>query len=275
MIDHDEQLNKLTELNQLNEERPPSSDSGATSSSQSVPAVVVSKGVPARKIRLRRTSARRGANCPDEPDRRLSVNSLIRKVRDNSTWSQLLPEQLERLDRWLFDENLGYAKTAARVQKEFGIKATIDSVGRYYRRRARVRQADELVEAQLAADGLNSLGVDANSLRAAVMKLVGKAALNVACEKPEDVEQLASLAQVLLEAEQNDLRRGRLELAERCFDYEKTVESLVDLPKFRAYVQAIMNNPRLSHDQKVRRIQAILFHWEKALRKEKEMRNGK
>jgi hypothetical protein len=179
------------------------------------------------------------------------------------------------MDCWLFDENLGYAKTAARVQKEFGIKATIDSVGRYYRRRARARQADELVDAQLAAEGLNSLGVDGNTLRAAVMKLVGKAALNVACEKPEDAEQLASLAQVLLEAEQNDLRRGRLELAERCFDYEKTVESLADLPKFRAYVQAITNNPRLSEVQKIKRIQAILFHWEKTLRKEKEMRDGK
>lgn len=211
----------------------------------------------------------------NEPDERISTDSLIRKVRDNSTWNQLVPEQLERLDGWLFDENLGYAKTAARVQKEFGIKATIASVGRYYRRRARVRQAEELVEAQLAAEGLNGLGVDANTLRAAVLKLVGKAALNLASEKPEELEQLASLSQILLDAEQNDLRRGRLELAERCFDYERTVESLDDMPQFRAYLEAIWDNKRLSHDQKVRRVKAFLFHWEKAVRKEEKIRNGK
>ena len=258
---------------------PPSSDFGATSgaqspvsSSQSVAAVVVSKSIPPRKRRGRLAKSKISES---EPDERISTNALIRKVRDNSTWCQLLPAELERLDSWLFDENLGYAKAAARVQKEFGIQATIASVGRYYRRRARVRQADELVEAQIAADGLNSLVVDANSLRAAVMKLVGKAALNLASEKPEELEQLTSLAQVLLEAEQNDLRRGRLELAERCFDYEKTVESLADMPKFRAYLQSITDNPRLSHDQKVERVQAIMFHWEKVVRKERERRNGK
>jgi hypothetical protein len=53
------------------------------------------------------------------------------------------------------------------------------------------------------------------------------------------------------------------------------VESLVDLPQFRAYLQAIMDNRRLSHDQKVKRVKAIMFHWEKSLRKEQESKNGK
>ena len=59
----------------------------------------------------------------------------MRKMRDDSTWNQLTPEQRETLEGWLFDENLGYVETLERVQKEFGLEATIASLGRYYRRR--------------------------------------------------------------------------------------------------------------------------------------------
>jgi hypothetical protein len=51
----------------------------------------------------------------------------MRKMRDDSTWNRLTPEQRETLESWLFDENLGYAKTLERVQKEFGVEATIAS----------------------------------------------------------------------------------------------------------------------------------------------------
>ena len=61
----------------------------------------------------------------------------MRKMRDDSTWNQLSPEQRETLEEWLFDENLGYEKTVKRVREEFGLETTIASVGRFYRRRAR------------------------------------------------------------------------------------------------------------------------------------------
>jgi len=65
----------------------------------------------------------------------------MRKMREDSTWSLLTPEQRETLEGWLFEENLGYAKTLERVQKEFGVTATMASLGRFYRRRARERAA--------------------------------------------------------------------------------------------------------------------------------------
>ena len=49
-------------------------------------------------------------------------------MRDDSTWNRLTAEQREKLESWLFDENLGYAETLARVQKDFGVEATISSL---------------------------------------------------------------------------------------------------------------------------------------------------
>jgi hypothetical protein len=188
----------------------------------------------------------------------------MRKPRDDSTWSQLTAEQRDTLEGWLFDENLGYEKTVARAQSEFGLETTIASVGRFYRRRARERQVEELVEAQAAADELNALPVSAESLRAAALKLVGKAVLRLVSEQPGRLDQLASLTRLLLDSEDNDIRRGRLRLAERCFDYDAIADSQKDLPQLRAYLAVIGEDTSLSHDEKINRVHAILYGWDRA-----------
>ena len=184
-------------------------------------------------------------------------------MRDDSTWNRLTPEQRETLEEWLFDENLGYAKTLERVQKKFGLEATIASLGRFYRRRAQERQVEELVTAQLTADELNDLPVSADSLRTAAVKLVGKAVLKLAAEQPEQLEQLVSLTKLLLESEDNDIRRSRLKLAEQYFHFEATAASVDELPKIRAYLDTISTDASLNHDEKIKRVQMILFGWKK------------
>jgi len=183
-------------------------------------------------------------------------------MRDDSTWNRLTPEQRETLEGWLFDENLGYAKTLERVQKEFGMEATMASLGRFYRRRVRERQVEELVEAQAAASELNDLPVSVASLREAAVKLVGKAVLKLAGERPEELEQLVSFTKLLLESEDNDLRRSRLKLAEKYFDYEATTASLTELPQLRAYLKVVGDDVNLNHEEKIERVKAILFGWD-------------
>jgi len=185
-------------------------------------------------------------------------------MRDDSTWNQLTPEQRETLESWLFDENLGYTKTLERVQKEFGMEATVASLGRFYRRRARERQVEELVEAQAVASALNDLPVSVASLREAAVKLVGKAVLKLAGEKPEELEQLVSFTKLLLESEDNDIRRSRLKLAQRYFHYEATAASIKDLPHLRAYLDVVIDDASLSYDEKVQRVRAILFGWDRS-----------
>jgi hypothetical protein len=185
----------------------------------------------------------------------------MRKMRDDSTWNELTPEQRETLEIWLFEENLGYAKTLERVKAEFGVEATVASLGRFYRRRARERQVTELLEAQVAANELNDLPVSVASMREAAVKLVGKAALNLATEKPEQLEQLVSFTKLLLESEDTDIRRSRLKLAERYFDYEATAASQKDLPQLRAYMEVISEDTSLSDDEKLKKVHAILYGW--------------
>ena len=185
-------------------------------------------------------------------------------MRDDSTWSQLTPEQRETLEIWLFDEYLGYAKTLAKIQEEFGMEATIASLGRFYRRRARERQIEELVQAQADANELNDLPVNVASLREAAVKLVGKAALNLATEKPGQLEQLVSFTKLLLESEDNEIRRSRLKLAEKYFDYEATAAAQKELPQLRAYLTAIIDDANLGADEKNERVQAILYGWDRA-----------
>lgn len=185
-------------------------------------------------------------------------------MRDDSTWNRLTPEQRELLEEWLFEERLGYADALARVEKEFGLQASLASMGRYYRRRARERQVTELVTAQVTADGLNNLPVSTDSLRTAAVKLVGKAVLKLAGEKPEQVEQLASLTKLLLESEENDIRRSRLKLAEQYFHFEATAASLTELPQLRAYLDVVGDDASLNHDEKIKRVRAILFGWDRS-----------
>ncbi len=69
----------------------------------------------------------------------------MQKLRYYSAWSRLNPDQVELLEGWLFEQNMGYAEALARAKKEFGVKASIDSLGRYYQRRARKRRVTELL----------------------------------------------------------------------------------------------------------------------------------
>ena len=122
----------------------------------------------------------------------------------------------------------------------------------------------ELVAAQTAASELNELPVSTDNLRAAAVKLVGKAVLKLASEKPTELEQLGSLTRLLLESEDNDIRRSRLKLAERYVDYEAAAAASKEWPRLRAYLAVIGDNTSLSHDEKIERVHAILYGWDRA-----------
>jgi hypothetical protein len=183
----------------------------------------------------------------------------MRKMRADSTWARLTPEQLDLLDEWLFEQRLGYATALARAEKEFGLRASLSSMGRYYRFCAAERQVMGLVKAQKAAMELNAVTADKDDLRTAAVKLVGKAALKVDAEQPEQVESLALLTNILLKSEENDIRRARVKLAEQQFRNEVSgncKES--DFSKVKAYVSAIANDDSLNEVEKLKRLTEYL-----------------
>jgi hypothetical protein len=183
----------------------------------------------------------------------------MRKPRDDSAWSRLTPEQRATLEEWLFDEQQGYADVLERARKEFKIEGTLASLGRYYRRRGRERQLRDLVSAQSVANDINNLPVNTESLRKSAVKLVGKAALMLAAERPPAIQELESLNKVLLASEDNDLRRERLHLAVRAFEYQVMVSAREELPKLAAYMEVIYENPNLSEDDRLGMLIGKLF----------------
>jgi hypothetical protein len=194
-------------------------------------------------------------------DRR-QLHHTMRKMRDDSAWNRLTLVQLALLDDWLFKDRLGYAKALALVEKEFGLQVSVSSMGRYYRRRMRVRQAANLVTAQVTADELNALPVNMDDIRKAISKALGCAVLQMAAEEPENVEmvvKLASAFNVLLKGEENDIRRQRLKLAEMYFDFEKAAAFEEELPQARAQFLAISRDPNLSDKEKTKRLNKLLF----------------
>src|SRR5258708_37859465 len=96
------------------------------------------------------------------------------KLRADSTWNGLTPEQREKLDEWLFEEGLSYPLARERVQKELGIECSISGVGRYYRRAVETRAMEKLAEAQDTATAGNRTGGGLKSLRSSAMKVIGQ-----------------------------------------------------------------------------------------------------
>src|SRR5579859_5338762 len=95
------------------------------------------------------------------------------KLRADSTWSRLSPEQRRVFEGWLFDDNLGYQAARDRAEKEFGVSGSVDSVGRYYRRRAEERPLNEPVNPQALASVMSASPADAATLRTAVQTAMG------------------------------------------------------------------------------------------------------
>ena len=183
-------------------------------------------------------------------------------MRSDSTWNQLTPEQRETLETWLFDENLGCAETVERVRREFGLQATISSVGLFRRRRAAERQAEDLADAHAAAHDLNDLPVNVTGLREALVKLAAKTAFNLATDQPEDLQPAVPLIKLLLASEAIEIRHSRLKLAQTRFEHRAATAALQELPNLRAYLKALENDAGLTNDEKIDTLRAFLYGWD-------------
>ena len=180
-------------------------------------------------------------------------------MRRDSTWNRLTSKQRAKLEKWLFEESLGYAEAVARAHKEFGVKGTVASMGRYYRRRAQERQPAELLEAQIAAAEVNDSPVKVENLRRAGMKLIGHLALKQALERPGELEPLVRLTKLLLASEGNGVRQGKLKLAERYFYREATEAARKEFAQLGAYLAGILEDGSLDAQAKIEKVKQMLY----------------
>ena len=145
------------------------------------------------------------------------------KIRSDSIWNSLPPEQREQLEHWLFVEHIGYKEASERALKEWGVTGSETSVGRYYRRIQKERVVDELEEAVETATEVEAAPGKVQALKSSAMKVVGMRLLQNVMAKG-DVKELAVLNRVLMQSEEKEIQRGRLALAQKKFEFKAARE---------------------------------------------------
>ena len=127
----------------------------------------------------------------------------MKKLRSDSKWNRLPPKQREQVLNWLFDDGLGYAAVLKRVKKQFGLKASLSSLRRFYHHVSDERSAGLLALAQGGPE----------DFRAATNKLLGVAALALDFGEggAKALKQLLPVAKVLLKDKQQDTAIKRLQ----------------------------------------------------------------
>src|SRR5579871_2236170 len=121
------------------------------------------------------------------------------KSKSNAAWTGLSPEQRETLERWLFEDELGYEEALERARSELGYAGSRTSLQRFYHRTATMRALRDAVEVTDADDAEEALRSG--------MRAVGKMFVRLVRENPEGIKEWAVLARLLLHNQENGLRR--------------------------------------------------------------------
>jgi hypothetical protein len=177
------------------------------------------------------------------------------KLRSDSTWAPLSPEQRETLETWLFEENLGYDEVRGRVQKEFGIEASKTSLVRFYAHAAEERMQREFLELKETVGDIHGAEINWQELGGAAMALVAKRAVQLAVTSPHKVRELTSLARILVSSEAQSIRRGWLELGRaRC---EQDIATAWQ--KHKPGMDETVNETPLEEEERIQKIRRRLF----------------
>ncbi|MDB6066074.1 MAG: hypothetical protein JWR26_2282 [Pedosphaera sp.] len=156
------------------------------------------------------------------------------KPNSSSILHGLPPEQRERVDLWLFDENVSYAEVAYRCRKLMNVKLSKAAVQRYYRRACVVQRLEGVVgpggERRRLAAGLGKHTEEEYAIAAGI---ASQAAADEAL-KPEDhadVKKFNDSMRVMIavrkeenERKRVELHRRKVALAEKRFQFNAAIE---------------------------------------------------
>jgi hypothetical protein len=153
----------------------------------------------------------------------------MNKLRSDSTWAALTPEQKQKLIQWLFEEKLSYEQTLESVQTEFGITASRSSLANYYQTLVHERLREDLCEAQETAAEAQGAEVKLSTLRGAALKMIGKKLIDCSVE-PGVAKELYGLTNLMLQSGQQEIQREWLALARERFEFKASTAVLKALP---------------------------------------------
>src|ERR1700692_2855934 len=116
------------------------------------------------------------------------------KPNGGSILHGLTPEQREKVDGWLFDENNSYPKVAERCREELGVQLSRSSVARYYERECVSRKLERMARHAGTKKRVLSALEDPEEDYKIVVGLAGQLATAEAL-KPEEHTDLGRIGQ--------------------------------------------------------------------------------
>ncbi|HZV34372.1 MAG TPA: hypothetical protein VFB72_07315 [Verrucomicrobiae bacterium] len=153
----------------------------------------------------------------------------MRKLRSDSCWKDLSPEQWETLEGWLLDENISYREAQERLSSEWGLTRSLSSLVRLRKYCAKTRAINGMRETMKAAEKVNESGANLEALRDSVRRVLSRRYFEQAASG-ENLKELAVVGRLLSESENREIRRERLAFARERWQFRVTKEAMKALP---------------------------------------------
>jgi hypothetical protein len=195
-------------------------------------------------------------------------DSNMKKTRSNARWAGLTAAQRKTLETWLFEEQINYEEALRRATETLNFKGSVSSIKRFYARRYHERLLESMGEEQEDAQEVADDAAGSAVFRTAGMKLAARAFFHQVREKPGNVKEWSPLAKLMLwsedlelrrtlKAEENQLRRERLEFARERFQFNIVEKALKMLPELQELAEA-RKDPKQREYEEGKRVNAVI-----------------
>jgi hypothetical protein len=192
----------------------------------------------------------------------------MKKLGPNARWKGLSAAQLASLEKWLFEEGKSYDVAWERAKSEFGFAGSVSSVRRFYQRCSQERIVAGFTEAQDEAEKINGAPASAGLMRTAAMKVLSRLLLKRVREAPGEVKEWESLVKLLLQSEDNELRRELkqedneirrqyLAFARERFHFDVVEQAQKALPEIQVLAEA-RQDPQVTKFELNKRVNQII-----------------
>lgn len=182
----------------------------------------------------------------------------IRKPDCRSSIYKLTPEGRETLDRWLFEENLGYREIERRSVKMLGARLRYRTLVRYHRVRMRSRTLERIAQSAQCANAVMKKFEDhpTDTFRL-LLKMAGQIAFEKAidAENGFDTKTIGEFIKILISARKEDLEGEKLQLERDKWEFD-AARACRD---HQAEIQAVTEDDDLDEEAQVLAIRRHLF----------------
>ncbi len=136
----------------------------------------------------------------------------MRKPRTDSTLDFLPPEQDEQLMEWILGR-VPYRTIVERMRDVYGVETSIRAISSYWTKWGaehwKARRADAL---QMARDVVADAAANPGQFSAAALEAIEQKVFALALDPESSSKEVKSLAQILMQRGDQDIRRGELAL---------------------------------------------------------------